>query len=101
VVSLLPRTVHALLVLQVLLLHLLLDVLQGLTRISPDLTRLVLNVKLMLLYPLLPLLVILVVEFTLNEDLGVLGGLQFFLQFKQGQRKFSRLAGRTCGNAPF
>jgi hypothetical protein len=54
--------------LQVLLLHLLLDVLQGLTRVSPDLTRLILNVKLMILYPLLPLLVILMVEFTLNGN---------------------------------
>ena len=69
VVPLLPRTVHALLVLQVLLLHLLLDVLQGLTRVSPDLTRLVLNVKLMLLNPLPPLLVIFVVEFTLKNDI--------------------------------
>ncbi len=66
VVLLLTRGVDPLLVLLVLLLHFLLDVLHRLPCISPDLSRLVLNVKLVLLNPLPSFLLVFTVQLTLQ-----------------------------------
>lgn len=102
VVLLFTRGVDPLLVLLVLLLHFLLDVLHRLPRISSDLPRLVLNVKLVLLNSLPSLLLVIAVQLTLQyRQLYNRNRLQFSPQFLQGQWRFFRLSSHTCETSPF